>query len=109
MEAHLAPEDLPVYRELNRRFHDLIFAASNRPYLIRALRQLWETFPTMLWSKFPAVASCSFPERDTNDCQEHRAIIAALKSGDRERAESAVRHHINTAGDQLVCFLRESE
>jgi DNA-binding GntR family transcriptional regulator len=109
MEAHLAPEDLDVYRELNRRFHDVIFAASRRPYLIRALRQLWEAFPTMLWSKFPTVASCAFPERDENDCQEHRAILAALRSGDPDQAERAVRHHIETAGAQLVSFLRIGE
>lgn len=106
MEAHLAPEDLSIYRELNRRFHETIFTASDRPYLVRALRQLWDTFPTMLWNKFPAVARCTMPERDANDVREHRAIIAALVGGDPDQAERAMRQHIDTAGNQLVRFLR---
>jgi DNA-binding GntR family transcriptional regulator len=109
MEGQMAPEDLDVYRDLNRRFHAAVFEASRRPYLIRTLRQMWEAFPTMLWSTFPDVASSSLSERDSADSREHRAILAALARGDAEEAERRVREHIEAAGRQLVSFLRSRE
>lgn len=109
MEEHQSTEGLKVYREVNRRFHEAIFTASRRPYLIRTLRQLWEAFPTMLWGKFAVVATHSLPVRDADDIQEHRAILAALESGDAHQAERLVRQHVETAGNQLVAFLRANE
>jgi DNA-binding GntR family transcriptional regulator len=108
MEAlHLAmvdcdfPGELQEYRELNRRFHSLIYTASRRTYLVRTLAQLWAAFPTMLWSNIPRVAVTSVPERDEPDLAEHAEIVAALKARDHERAERAVRYHIETAGRTL--------
>jgi len=109
MNGHMAPEELNVYRDLNRRFHEAVFEASRRPYLIRTLRQMWEAFPTMLWSTFPDVASSSLSERDEADSWEHRAILAALAQEDMEEAERRVREHIETAGRHLVAFLKSRE
>lgn len=95
------PGELPKYRELNRRFHSLIFSASRRTYLVRTLAQLWAAFPTMLWSNIPRVAVTSVPERDEPDLVEHAEIVAALTAHDPERAERAVRYHIATAGRTL--------
>jgi DNA-binding GntR family transcriptional regulator len=106
MEGHMSREQLDVYRDLNRRFHEAVFCASGRPYLVRTLRQMWEAFPTMLWSTFPGVATSSLSDRDASDIREHRAIIAALARGDPEESKQLVREHIDTAGTQLVSFLR---
>ncbi len=95
------PGELSEYRELNRRFHSLIFTASRRSYLVRTLAQLWAAFPTMLWSNIPRVAVTSVPERDEPDLAEHAEIVAALMARDPERAERAVRYHIETAGTTL--------
>ncbi len=95
------PGELPRYRDLNRRFHSLIFSASRRSYLVRTLAQLWAAFPTMLWSNIPRVAVTSVPERDEPDLAEHAEIVAALSARDPERAERAVRYHIETAGSTL--------
>ena len=107
MAACRTPEDLAEYRELNRRFHGVIFAASGRSYLVRTLAQLWAAFPTMLWSNVPRVATASVPGRDEPDVEEHAAIIAALAAHDPEAAERAVRRHIEVAGAALVSALRE--
>ncbi|MGD1147724.1 MAG: GntR family transcriptional regulator [Thermoanaerobaculaceae bacterium] len=96
------PKDLPEYRELNRRFHGVIFTASRRSYLVRTLAQLWSAFPTMLWSNVPRVAIASVPERDEPDVEEHAAIIAALAARDPVAAERAVRTHIEAAGKSLL-------
>jgi len=99
------PDDLPEYRELNRRFHGVIFTASRRSYLVRTLAQLWAAFPTMLWSNVPHVATDSVPGRDEPDVAEHAAIISALAAHDPEGAERAVRTHIEVAGRALLSGL----
>jgi len=109
MAACETPKDLHEYRELNRRFHGVIFAASGRSYLVRSLAQLWSAFPTMLWSNVPRVATDSVPERDQPDIEEHAAIIAALAAHDPKAAERTVRRHIQAAGETLVSALKEQQ
>lgn len=106
MKKRLAPRYLAEYRELNRRFHRTICAASRRAYLIRTLNQLWDAFPSMLWSNFVQTANIPLPERDATDMQEHQAIITALEKRDANEAERLTRYHIETAGRQLAETLR---
>jgi len=106
MEQNLAPEHVNRYRDLNRRFHQLIFNASRREYLIRTLGQMWAAFPTMLIGNFAATADNPLPERDNSDMHEHHAIIEALEQHDSSRAETVMKEHILTTGRQLVQFLK---
>lgn len=107
MIACETPRELPEYRDLNRRFHALIFTASRRSYLIRSLGQLWSAFPTMLWSNIPHAATSSAPGRDEADAREHEAIVRALAAHDPDAAERAVRAHIGAAGEALLAVMRE--
>jgi DNA-binding GntR family transcriptional regulator len=106
MKEKLAVEYLAEYRQLNRRFHELIFTASDRPYLARTLTQMWAAFPNMLWSNFARTAAESLPQRDASDPGEHEAIIAALEKGEGEEAERLMQQHILSAGRELVATLR---
>jgi DNA-binding GntR family transcriptional regulator len=106
MAEKSAPDYLVEYRVLNSQFHQAIFAASRRPYLMRTLRQMWDTFPTMLLSSFVYTAHHPLPERDTVDIQEHRAILSALEKHDPDQAERLMRHHIESAGRDLVMMLK---
>lgn len=106
MLACVTPQELPEYRELNRRFHSLIFNASGRSFLIRTLGQLWAAFPTMLWSNIPQAATDSAPGRDEPDAVEHEAIVRAMREHDPDAAERAMRIHITNAGEALLTVLR---
>lgn len=106
MRSHLADEDLPLYRELNRQFHQLIAQASGRQYLIRTLNQLWANFPNMLWANFPQTARSSNPERTPQDVLQHEAIVEALARHDEEAAERLMREHIESAGKDLASTVR---
>jgi len=106
IEQNNAPEQVGRYRELNRQFHQVIFTASNRQYLIHTLNQMWAIFPTMLIANFTATASLPLPHRDQTDSQEHRAIIAALEKRAPQASEQAMRNHILLTGKQLVSFIR---
>jgi DNA-binding GntR family transcriptional regulator len=105
MEQNLAPEKLPVYRDLNRRFHQIIFTASHHEYLIRTLTQMWATFPTMLIGNFLATATNPLPERDNPDITEHHTLIGALERHDSIAAEQALKEHIMAVARQLVASL----
>ena len=107
MSARQAPADLADYLELNRRFHQLICAASRRAYLIRLLNQIWAAFPTMLWGNVTAAARVTLPERDASDLAEHPAILAALERRDAAEAERLMRQHIAATGAELVALLRQ--
>jgi DNA-binding GntR family transcriptional regulator len=106
MEGRLTQEDLAEHRELNRRFHELVFTASRRAYLIHELSQLWTVFPSMLWGSFSTTASERLFQQDAYDSEEHRAIIGALEEGNAAQAELVMRQHIEGSGNRLVIALR---
>jgi DNA-binding GntR family transcriptional regulator len=106
MKAHLQPQVLPEYTELNRRFHKLICAASRRTYLMRTLNQLWDAFPSMLWGNFARTADQPLPQRDLADIEEHEALIEALARHDGDAAEHLARHHVEESGEHLLSALR---
>ena len=106
MVACEIPARLREYRDLNRRFHEAIIAASRRPFLTRTLGHLWSAFPTMLWSNVPGIATTSSPEREDPDTAEHAEIVAALAAHDPERAAAAVKRHVEEAGRTLVAAMR---
>lgn len=106
VEKYGAPEAVLKYRELNRQFHQHIYLASKREYLIRTLNQMWATFPTMLIANFAATAVQPLPERDAVDVEEHRNIVCALETHDSPAAEQAMKKHILVTADHLVTFLK---
>jgi DNA-binding GntR family transcriptional regulator len=100
------PARLKDYRDLNRRFHETIVAASRRPFLTRTLGNFWSAFPTMLWSNVPGIATASLPEREDPDAAEHAEIIASLAAHDPERAAAAVKRHVEESGRTLLAAMR---
>lgn len=109
IEQNNAPEAVLKYRELNRKFHRLIYVASKREYLIRTLNQMWAVFPTMLIANFAATSAQPLPERDPVDEQEHRAIVAALAARNALAAEKAMQAHVLATGRHLVNFLKAQQ
>jgi DNA-binding GntR family transcriptional regulator len=102
MQQRLGPRHIAEYRELNRRFHTIIFDASGRSLLVRTLAQMWASFPSMLWSNFARTAPAPLPGRDKTDVEEHAAILAALEAHDPDSAERLTRRHIQQAKELLL-------
>jgi DNA-binding GntR family transcriptional regulator len=97
-----------VYRRLNHRFHQVIYSACRRDYLVRALDQVWSAFPTLMLSNLAQTEEQALAERDAKDLQEHEAILIALENGDGDRAAELMERHIKAACQELVSVL-ESE
>ena len=106
MKKNLGPKHIAEYRELNRRFHQVIFAACRKPYLIHALTQLWAFFPSMLLNNFADTATRPIPGRERLDPAEHDAIIAALERHTAVQAARLTRHHIESAGTYLIAAVK---
>jgi len=77
--------------ELNRHFHQSIYAAAHNRYLLKALNALRDSM-ALLPSTTYALSERQGPAQD-----EHREILAAIKSRDAAKAETTARKHIDGA------------
>jgi DNA-binding GntR family transcriptional regulator len=93
------------YRELNRQFHQGIYATSRHPFLTRTLNQLWTAYPTMMLSNFPG----PIRKRRTLNTREHLAIINALETRDATRAERLIRAHIEESVRRIQVMLHPTK
>jgi DNA-binding GntR family transcriptional regulator len=109
MQKDRTSDRLSEYSHLNRDFHQVIYRASRRDYLVRALDQIWSAFPTMMLSYHAQTTMESQTEYEAQDHEEHGAIIAALKVRDGEEAERLMRQHIEKNCRELVAVLDCSE
>ena len=105
MRGELTSGRLSEYSQLNRRFHRVLYVASRRDYLVRALDRIWSAFPTMMMSYYAQTTSETLAEREAQDLEEHAAIITALETGDSESAERLMRQHIETNREELLAVL----
>jgi DNA-binding GntR family transcriptional regulator len=105
MRGELTSGKLSEYSQLNLRFHRVLYVASRRDYLVRALDRIWSAFPTMMMSYYAQTTSETLAERETQDLEEHATIIAALATGDSESAERLMRQHIETNREELLAVL----
>jgi DNA-binding GntR family transcriptional regulator len=100
-----ANPSIASYSALNRRFHQIIYTASQRDYLIHALDQIWSAFPTMMLSYFAQTTAQELAEREAQDLEEHAAILDALERHDGQQAEQLMRRHIETNCAELLSVL----
>ena len=87
----------------NEDFHRVIIDATGSPRLIAALRTVAgipRPFKTVFWNA---------PAERERSLVAHREILAGLRAGSAERAESAMRLHVLNARDFLIEVMRERE
>jgi DNA-binding GntR family transcriptional regulator len=91
MRSAAAAQDLPAFVRADVGFHRLFVVASGN----RTLLELWESLHVDLRTRFTLIQRL----RDLPDVAEsHEPILAALASGDGERAGRLVREHIEGFG-----------
>lgn len=91
-----ALRDLEAYIEINNSFHRIIAEASGNLVLADSIENyLARTFVYMVFFE-------SFFDFDTNpSLEEHRAILAALRAHDAEKAVRLMDRHIGQAAEDL--------
>lgn len=85
-QAHRVPE-------LNMRFHFALIEASRSALLLKMCRQLWVNLPHHFFWQRPARARTAL--------DQHDAIVRAVRTGDADLAEAAVRAHVQWAAETL--------
>ena len=80
----------------NRRFHRQIHLASHNRYLVQQLDLVYRSMTLM------ATTSLAIEGRGARALDEHRGIVDAIRSGDGEAAETALRTHISTAFEERL-------
>lgn len=94
---HLKNDDKLRHIEEDARFHSLLAGAADNSELSRVL----ETVQNQIWlfrTQTYGLSSSTAPEA-------HRRIVKALREGDHQAAEIAVREHIRHVRDRLLSHL----
>jgi DNA-binding GntR family transcriptional regulator len=77
---------------LNQRLHDRINAAAESPRLVWFVQAASRFVPRRFWPTIPG----------WKELNEHAAILAALRAGDREQSRTVASEHIRAAGRLLL-------
>lgn len=99
MEAQAAAHDLTGYAASNVAFHAEITRLADLPTTARMLDALH--FQTVAFQFRPLFE----PGRAAEVDAEHRALVAAIASGDGDAAEHAMRHHIDNVKRALAAAI----
>ncbi|HUY45550.1 MAG TPA: GntR family transcriptional regulator [Streptosporangiaceae bacterium] len=97
MDTAEEPEEL---ERLNFRFHQIINKAGSSKLLARAIGTIAKGMPTHFYE-----FAEDWRERARS---EHKGIVKALRSGDADRAEVAVRAHLRSGGEQALTMLQSN-
>jgi DNA-binding GntR family transcriptional regulator len=94
MREAAARDDHPAEADADHDFHHAIIKASGN----RMLEKLWQTMRL-------SITTClthSFTHRSLHEIAErHVAVLDALRSGDPDRTEAAIRRHIEEPGEWI--------
>jgi DNA-binding GntR family transcriptional regulator len=78
--------DPGAVRDRNREFHFLLYDRCGMPELVERIAGLWQAFP---WDLM-----LDSDERATASHREHRALLAAVETGDPDAVAAATERHI---------------
>ncbi|KLR75424.1 GntR family transcriptional regulator [Geobacillus zalihae] len=88
METYLDMGDFEEYSQLNKRFHDTIYRASDNQQAVEMVNLIKGQLLRY------HLRTILIPGRKENSAKEHQQIYRALKERNAEEAENAVRRHI---------------
>jgi DNA-binding GntR family transcriptional regulator len=94
LEKATAAHDLERTLQLNRDFHEAIFAAAGMPRLLRMISNLTDRYS--IYNKV------YLPKHSEHSTHEHRAIFEACRDRDIERAVMLTHQHLRRAREQLA-------
>lgn len=95
-QAELAPEDAERMFAVDHRFHQAIARAAANDYLAEALERFYG-LSLRLWH-----LALPKPRVLAQAVEEHLELLAAVRSGDGERAERLMQEHVRAFYDRVL-------
>lgn len=96
-------DDPDLLTELDTRFHEFICERSGHDLLLRT----WQGISPLNWTMMTVIR---LKDRNLRELAErHRPIVEALRSGDVDQAQEAVREHVLVLGERVVRDLERME
>lgn len=95
MEAAFAAADVEAFLEADSKFHDLILKASKNVFI----SLIFEPIKNFL--REGKLKTSSVPETALHGIQWHKIILAAVSSGDQEKARLAMNTHMDQVIDDI--------
>jgi DNA-binding GntR family transcriptional regulator len=97
MRRHQSSHHYELLMTADELFHLTIFEASHNPYLIAAIRNLWDAFPRyLIWN---------IRDRVAQSMAEHEAIFAALEARDPRALIAATDRHLDNSLATILCHI----
>jgi DNA-binding GntR family transcriptional regulator len=99
LRGALDADHVERFYEINRRFHELVYEASQNEFLAdqtRSLRNRVSIYRKMVTQKV---------RRRLDTVDEHEQVIAAIERGDSDTASKAMSAHVNLLGEQMLDFI----
>ena len=105
LQAHAAAGRINDYYEANFAIHESIIQLANNKWLAQTIADLRKIL------KLARLQQLHAPGRLTQSLKEHLAVFAAMKAGDAEGADAAMRHHLLQQREALrdLAFLQRHE
>lgn len=96
-------ENIAKWGELNWEFHATLYAPASLPRLMDTIKTLHVNIARYL---VLYLAGMAYQKKSQ---KEHRAILAACRNGDIEKAVTVLEGHLRGASEHLVAYLNKQE
>jgi DNA-binding GntR family transcriptional regulator len=101
MAAAVEAGDDDTVRRTNREFHFFLYGRSGVPGLLRAIQQLWVSFP---WDVLQVLE-----DRARASVHEHEGILEALSNGSIAEVREALEEHLRLSYLAIAAHLGETD
>jgi len=96
-------ENIAKWGELNWKFHATLYSLASLPRLMDTIKALHTNIARYL---VLYLAGMAYQKKSQ---KEHRAILAACRHGETEKAVTYLEDHLRNASNQLVAFLNKQK
>ena len=101
-EFYIRKRDTEHLKELDTKFHEIIYRASSNPRLDKILSELHRNI--RVYRKL----SLSVSDRLEKSVEEHREILSAIESGNADEADKLTTEHIRQAMESVLFAAKKS-
>lgn len=103
IEKYAEEDNLSKVIEIDSKFHDILYTASRNERLVNIISNLREQI-TVIRGK-----SMNYPGRLADTLNEHKEIVESIATRNVDRAEEAVRVHLENAEQTLLKAIDEGK